>query len=167
MQKKLELQKLIEKLLHQKQTLTTAESCTGGMIGQWITSITGSSKVYQGGVIAYSNEVKEKILHVPTQILKKHGAVSEPTAFFMAKGAQKILTATWAISVTGIAGPDGGTTQKPVGLICFGLAGPNGILTKQIILKDQGRQSNRKRASQIALEWLYAHLKSHNQIKHH
>lgn len=108
-------------------TLATAESCTGGMIGTTLTSIPGSSDVFLGGVIAYANSAKENLLGVPRETLAAHGAVSEPSAEAMAKGAQNALGATLAVSVTGIAGPGGETREKPVGLVCFGVASPNGV----------------------------------------
>ena len=147
-----------EKLRKNQQTLATAESCTGGMLGEWVTQIPGASEVYLGGMIAYSNLMKIQSLHVPKQILEKYGAVSEPTAFYMAQGIQKIFGATWGISITGVAGPGGASKQKPVGTICFGIAGPHGITTKQVIFKDLGRQENRKQAIFFVLKWFNKQL---------
>ena len=103
-------------------TLATAEFCTGGLIGATLTSIPGSSDVFLGGIISYANSAKENLLGVSGDILKSHGAVSEECAKAMAKGAQKALGATLAVSVTGIAGPGGETCEKPVGLVHFGVA---------------------------------------------
>jgi nicotinamide-nucleotide amidase len=108
------------------QTVATAESCTGGLIGSMLTDVPGSSGYYRGGVVAYDNDVKVTMLDVPRDLLIDHGAVSEPVAAAMAQGARIRLAADWAVSVTGIAGPGGGTDEKPVGLVYMGLAGPNG-----------------------------------------
>lgn len=102
--------------------IATAESCTGGMLSSTLTSIAGSSKFFDRGFITYSNLAKQKMLGVDADILKKFGAVSEETARQMAIGCLEKSAADLAISITGIAGPDGGTPQKPVGLVCFGLA---------------------------------------------
>jgi len=96
------------------RTLATAESCTGGMIGAAITSMAGSSQYYRGGVIAYDNAVKRRVLGVAPRILSKHGAVSGPTVLAMARGARKLLGTDCAIAVSGIAGPGGGSPAKPV-----------------------------------------------------
>ncbi len=149
---------IIETLKKRQETLATAESCTGGMIAEWITRIPGVSQVYRGGVIAYANSVKIHALQVPKSVLEKHGAVSEAVAFYMAKGAQKNFAATWSISITGIAGPDGGSLNKPVGTFFLGIAGPAGIITKEIRLKDLGRQKNREAAAMAALLWLHKSL---------
>lgn len=102
-------------------TLSTAESCTGGLIGATVTSIPGSSAWFRGGIIAYDNTVKVGLLNVPQAILDTHGAVSEETVFFMAKGVAQNLKTDFSIAVTGIAGPDGGTEEKPVGLVYIGI----------------------------------------------
>lgn len=102
--------------------LATAESCTGGMIGQTLTSIPGSSQSYLGGVISYTNEVKSRLLQVPQQTLDTWGAVSEPVAKAMALGACQITGAQMAVSVTGLAGPDGDGSINPVGTVWIGLA---------------------------------------------
>ena len=102
------------------KTLATAESCTGGEIGQILTSIPGASNVYKGGVISYCNEIKAKILNVPEELLKTHGAVSAPVAQAMAKGARDALNADIAVSVTGLAGPSGDEFGNPVGTVFVG-----------------------------------------------
>lgn len=109
-------------------TLATAESCTGGMIGATLTSIPGSSDVFVGGIISYANTAKENLLGVPRETIAAHGAVSEECAEAMAKGAQKALGATIAVSVTGIAGPGGESREKPVGLVHFGVATEHTVL---------------------------------------
>jgi len=115
-----------ELLRAEKQTLATAESCTGGMVGEMITAVPGSSDYYLGGVVAYHNRVKEEQLGVPADLLAAHGAVSEEVARAMAEGCRKHFASDWAISVTGVAGPGGGTPEKPVGLTYIGLAGADG-----------------------------------------
>jgi len=110
-------------------TLATAESCTGGMIGTTLTSIPGSSDIFLGGIISYANSAKESLLGVSNKTLAAHGAVSAETAEEMAKGAVKALGATIAVSVTGIAGPGGQTNEKPVGLVYFGVATQDSVMT--------------------------------------
>ena len=104
------------------RTLVTAESLTGGGIGTVLTGISGSSEVYKGGIICYTNWVKENLLHVPTEILEKHGAVSQWTAGYMASGVRKALEADIAVSVTGLAGPGGDEYGNPVGTVFIGLS---------------------------------------------
>ncbi|MGB3492669.1 MAG: competence/damage-inducible protein A [Elainellaceae cyanobacterium] len=108
------------------ETVSVAESCTGGGLGNLLTTVPGSSDYFLGGVISYDNTVKENILGVDSTILAEHGAVSEAVAQQMAEGVRNALGTTWGISVTGIAGPGGGTDTKPVGLVYFGIAGPEG-----------------------------------------
>ncbi len=108
------------------RTVGVAESCTGGFIANRITNVPGASRVFRGGVLAYDNEIKERLLNVPGDTLRAHGAVSEPTARAMAEGARRLLGVDYAISVTGIAGPTGGTPEKPVGTVFIGLAAPEG-----------------------------------------
>ncbi len=107
-------------------TLGTAESCTGGLVAARVTSVPGSSDVFVGGVVAYSNEVKQRELDVPAETLERHGAVSAETVAAMAEGARMRLGADVAVAVTGVAGPGGGTDEKPVGLVFFHVAGPDG-----------------------------------------
>ena len=114
-----------ELLRNTKQTLSVAESCTGGGLGQMLTEISGSSDYFWGGIIAYDNSVKEKVLGIDPQDLNRFGAVSATVAEQMAIGVKTRLGTTWGISITGIAGPTGGTETKPVGLVYIGLAGPD------------------------------------------
>lgn len=116
--------KVIETLRARGETLSCAESCTGGLLSAFLTTLPGVSDVYMGSVIAYSNRVKEDLLDVPPSLLRVVGAVSLPVAKSMATGVRKALGTTWALGITGIAGPGGGSPQKPVGTVCFGLSGP-------------------------------------------
>jgi PncC family amidohydrolase len=116
------VKRLGELLLKKKLTIATAESCTGGLIGAAITAVSGSSDYFDGGVIAYDNRIKRDLLGVPARVLGKYGAVSAETVLAMASGACRLLKTDCAIAVSGIAGPGGGTTEKPVGLVYIGIA---------------------------------------------
>lgn len=118
---------IAELLLDSSQTVSVAESCTGGWLGQMLTDVPGSSKWFLGGIISYSNTVKEEFLGVKAELLKAVGAVSGDVALEMAKGVHRALRSHWGISITGIAGPDGGTDHKPVGLVYIGVIGPEGF----------------------------------------
>ncbi len=120
-------------LQHKKWSISVAESCTGGLTGAVITEVPGTSFFFEGGVIAYSNEVKEKVLRVPKDVLEKHGAVSAQTVRAMAQGVSQLLGTQCAISVSGIAGPSGGTPDKPIGLVYIGFVTPNRTWEKRYI----------------------------------
>lgn len=109
--------------------LATAESCTGGWVSQCLTSVGGSSDWFERGFVSYSNEAKQEMLGVQLEVLERNGAVSEVTAAAMASGALARSRADWALSITGVAGPAGGSPEKPVGTVCFGWAGPDGVVT--------------------------------------
>jgi len=113
-------------MIERKLTLATAESCTGGLVGYVVTEVSGSSSYYVGGLISYSNELKEHELGVDAATLEKHGAVSAQTAVAMAEGARRRYSAWLGVSITGIAGPDGGTADKPVGLTYVAVADADG-----------------------------------------
>ena len=113
------LAKLVARLISLQKMMGTAESCTGGLVSCLLTSIPGSSQWFKGGIVAYSNEIKESILKVDPCLLQKYGAVSEESAQAMAKGARVALDVYCALAVTGIAGPEGGSAEKPVGTVCF------------------------------------------------
>lgn len=110
-------------------TLAVAESCTGGRIANRLTAIPGSSRVFLGGVVAYANSIKESVLGVPSAVLKRHGAVSEETAVAMVQGLKRRTGCDWAVAVTGVAGPDGGTRERPVGTVWMAAIGPAGVTT--------------------------------------
>jgi len=149
-------------------TLSTAESCTGGMIGELLTEIPGSSQYYLGGCIAYSNAVKIDLLGVDPETINQLGAVSQTCALEMAAGARQKFKSDLAISVTGIAGPDGGTKEKPTGTVHFGLATPENTFHLQRVLRPD-RQSIRIAAAHIALDfvrrWLLGALSLPHEIK--
>ena len=139
-------------------TLATAESCTGGLIGQRITAVSGSSNYYKGGVIAYSNAVKIALLAVSESCLTAHGAVSGPVAEAMASGVLRILDADVSISTTGIAGPTGGSPEKPVGTVHIGLAARDAAPVSRVFCFEGNRDVVRMAASQAALEMLQNYL---------
>jgi nicotinamide-nucleotide amidase len=118
-------------LKSKNNTVCTAESCTGGEIAHLITSVAGSSAYYKGSVIAYSNSVKTQLLGVKDTTLEKYGAVSEQTVIEMAEGARKLFSTDFAVSTSGIAGPDGGTQEKPVGTLWIAVASENGVITEK------------------------------------
>ncbi|GIW45000.1 MAG: competence/damage-inducible protein A [Candidatus Binatia bacterium] len=133
--------------------VAVAESCTGGLVGHRITNVPGSSAYFLGGVVAYSNEAKQSLLGVRAETLQRHGAVSPETAEEMAVGVQQRFGADAALSVTGIAGPEGGTAEKPVGTVCFGLVSGSDRFTRRYQLWGN-REWIKLLASQIALDWL-------------
>jgi nicotinamide-nucleotide amidase len=141
-------------------TLATAESCTGGLIAQRLTTIPGVSAHYLGGVVAYANEVKERLLGVPRALLEAHGAVSPQVAEAMAAGARERLGTDLAVSVTGVAGPGGGTAEKPVGLVYLGLATAEGTQHRRLELgPEQPRGVIQSRSAKHALNWVRLELK--------
>jgi nicotinamide-nucleotide amidase len=137
--------------------LATAESCTGGSVGARITDVPGSSDVYLGGVIAYDNAVKESLLGVPPALLAEHGAVSEPVAAAMVRGVTRHLGAQLGIAVTGVAGPGGGTPEKPVGLAYIAVALGNEVVVNRAVFPGD-RAEIRGRAAQAALNRLRQEL---------
>ena len=144
-------------LTKQGLTLATAESCTGGLVAHRITNVPGSSAYFVGGVVAYANEAKEALLGVQPATLAAHGAVSEETAREMAQGARRVLGAHLGLAVTGIAGPDGGTPEKPVGLVYAALAAPEGAWTERHIWSGE-RAQNKARSAEAALDLLRRYL---------
>ncbi len=148
------LEKVVMKhFLSQKATLAVAESCTGGMLAKRLTDIAGSSTYFLGGIVSYSNRVKESELGVPLPTLRRFGAVSKETAAAMAKGVRQNLGSIWGIGITGIAGPGGGTPSKPVGLVYIGLAGPRTTRTYEFRFRGS-RDAIRRRAVIAVLDLL-------------
>jgi len=127
------IEKTIKQLQEKKLTVSTAESCTGGMLSSYFTSIDGSSKIFMLGFITYSNKSKINVLKVPRNIIKKYGSVSKECCAFMVKNLKKIAKTNIAISITGIAGPSGGSNNKPVGLVYIGIIFKNKIIIKKNI----------------------------------
>lgn len=150
---------LRDALLARAQTVSAAESCTGGWVQKLLTDEPGSSRTFLGGVVAYDNRVKMNLLGVPQQVLAEHGAVSAPTAEAMALGVRRALGTTWGLSTTGVAGPDGGTEHKPVGLVFVGLAGPHGVLHQKLSLP-WDRERTRHAAAHHVLRWLWQTLEA-------
>ncbi|WP_031235580.1 CinA family protein [Asticcacaulis sp. AC402] len=158
----MENKKLAHELVHllqaRGQRVTTAESCTGGLIAGAITSVPGSSDVFETGFITYSNAAKTALVGVSDDLLEAHGAVSIEVAAAMANGARAAAKADMALSVTGIAGPGGGTLAKPVGMVCFGLSYTNAekqplTLVQLIQFGDIGRDKVREKSVEHALQW--------------
>ncbi|MCL4468511.1 MAG: CinA family protein [Deltaproteobacteria bacterium] len=146
--------RLGKKLISTNKTISTAESCTGGMIAKFITDIPGSSKYYKGGIVSYSNETKVKILGVDNKLLEKHGAVSKDVAIAMVKGVQKLMQTDFAVAVTGIAGPDGGTYKKPVGLVYIAAAYGDEVIVKRFSFY-RNRDLNRRLTTFNALKMVF------------
>lgn len=144
-------------------TLASAESCTGGMVASAITDIPGASAVFLGGVVAYSNDSKQRLLLVPAQTLATYGAVSSQTAMGMAKGVADAMGADCAVSITGIAGPDGGSTDRPVGTVWFGFS-IQGATTAELGHFDGNRRAIRQAATLWALERLIALVNRTNEL---
>ena len=144
-------QKLVKLLIKKKLKLSFAESCTGGLISGSITSISGSSKVFTLGLITYSNQAKINILKVPKRIIIKHGAVSYETCLYMVKNLYKISKTNISVSITGIAGPKGGTKNKPVGLVYIGIKKANMTLIKKCQFKNKKRNYIQKATVNRAL----------------
>ena len=151
------LEERVVKTLNEKGlVLATAESCTGGLIAKRITDVSGSSAVFNCGVVSYSNEIKESVLGVSHKTLETYGAVSEQTVREMVKGVLKVSGADIAVSVSGIAGPTSDNTKKPVGLIYLAVSDGENIRVKQLnnVFEENIRENNRKSASDEALKML-------------
>ncbi len=139
------------------QTLSFAESCTGGVLSAMVTRVSGASRVYMGAMITYSNASKEKLLGVPATLLQVHGAVSVPVVRRMAEGAREKFNSTWSVAITGIAGPGGGSPDKPVGTVCFAILGPGVDRVTRRRFKGPRREIQRRSAG-FALKMLMYEL---------
>ena len=144
--------KVVKKLIKKKLKVSFAESCTGGLLSSSITSISGSSKIFNLGLITYSNQAKVNILKVPNKIIEKYGAVSEECCLSMVKNLSKISKANISISITGITGPNGGSKLKPVGLVYISVKKGNKIITKKNLFKNKNRISIQKLTVKMSLE---------------
>jgi PncC family amidohydrolase len=152
------LEELLREYMHARGlTLATAESCTGGLVSDRITNISGSSEYFPGGIVAYSYEAKASLLGVSWDTLNLHGAVSEETVLEMARGARKLFNADIGISVSGIAGPTGGTPEKPVGTTWFGLVTDTGDWARHFIW-DGDRMHNKHLSSEAAIQFVVDYL---------
>jgi len=149
-------------LLEKGQSLCVAESCTGGYISHLITSVPGSSGWYKGGIIAYSNKIKQHLLGVSAELLEKYGAVSEQVVCEMAEGARRKMKADFSVATSGIAGPTGGTDEKPVGTVWIAVAGPGKTVAEKFVFGDN-RERNIIRSSQTALQLLRKSILSFHQ----
>lgn len=149
-------EKVVKTLNEKGLVLATAESCTGGLIAKRITDVSGSSSVFNCGIVSYSNEIKEKVLGVQHKTLETYGAVSEQTVREMVKGVLKVSGADIAVSVSGIAGPNSDNTQKPVGLIFLAVSNGKNTMVKQLnnTFTESIRENNRKSASDEALKMI-------------
>ena len=146
--------KIVKLLTKKKLTVSFAESCTGGLLASSITSISGSSKVFNMGLVTYSNNAKVKLLQVPKKTITKYGAVSYETCLSMVKNLSKISKANISISITGVAGPNGGTKAKPVGLVYIGLKKGSKIIVKKNLFKSKKRISIQKATAKQALKMI-------------
>ena len=146
--------KIVKLLTKKKLTVSFAESCTGGLLASSITSISGSSKVFNMGLVTYSNNAKVKLLQVPKKTITKYGAVSYETCLSMVKNLSKISRSNISISITGVAGPNGGTKEKPVGLVYIGLKKGSKTIIKKNLFKSKKRVSIQKATVNQALKMI-------------
>ena len=151
--------KIVKKLIKKKLKISIAESCTGGLLSGTITSVSGSSKVFSVGLVAYSNQSKINLLKVSKNIIRKYGAVSEQVCLSMVKNVSKIGKTNMSVSITGIAGPSGGSKIKPVGLVYVGIKKGNRIKVKKYLFKNKGRSYIQRAAVNKSLELILSFLK--------
>jgi PncC family amidohydrolase len=152
-------QKIVKLLSKKNLKISFAESCTGGLLSCTITSVSGSSKVFSLGLVTYSNQSKNNILKIPKEILRKHGAVSYETCLSMLKNLSKISKTEISVSITGIAGPKGGSRKKPVGLVYIGIKKGNKSLVKKHLFKNKGRLYIQKTAVNKSLGIILSFVK--------
>ena len=153
------IKNIIKKLKKKKLKISFAESCTGGLLSSAITSVNGSSKIFNLGLIAYSDQSKIKLLGVPKKIIKKYGAVSKQVCLYMAKGISKIGKTRISVSITGIAGPSGGSIKKPIGLVYIGIKKDKIIKVKKYLFKNKGRLYIQKASVDKSLKLILSTLK--------
>ena len=151
--------KIIILLKKKKLRISFAESCTGGLLSSTITSVSGSSKVFNLGLVAYSNQSKTKVLKVPKNIISKYGSVSEQVCLAMVKNLNKISKTNISVSITGIAGPSGGTKRKPIGLVYVGIKKGNRVEVKKYLFKNKGRSYIQKAAVNKSLGLILSFIK--------
>jgi PncC family amidohydrolase len=154
----MKLDEMVKKIIDEKnKTIAVAESCTGGMLGSFITSISGSSKIFKGGIISYSNDIKINVLKVNEQIISSFGAVSKECAKAMASNVREIFDADYSISITGIAGPDGGSEEKPIGTVWLACSDRFGV---EVVLCNflGDREEIRHLAVEKAIHILYSKI---------
>ena len=151
--------KIVKKLIKKKLKISIAESCTGGLLSSAITSVSGASKVFSVGLVAYSNQSKINILKIPKSIIRKYGTVSEQVCLAMTKNLSKISKTDISVSITGIAGPKGGTKEKPVGLVYVGIKKGNKIEIKKYLFKNKGREYIQKATVKKSLRLILNTLK--------
>ena len=156
---KLLTKKIIRKLIDKRLTVSVVESCTGGLLSSTLTSVSNASKVFKFGLVVYSNKSKINILHVSKNIIKKYGAVSEQVCYSMIKNLIKIGKTNITVSITGIAGPSGGTKKKPVGLVYIGIKDHNKIYIKKYLFKNKGRSYIKKTTVKKSLVLILKSLK--------
>tara|TARA_B100000427_G_scaffold268314_1_gene234256 strand:- start:2129 stop:2602 length:474 start_codon:yes stop_codon:yes gene_type:complete len=152
-------QKVVKLLSKKRLKISLVESCTGGMLSSSITTISGSSKVFTLGLVTYSNQAKIKILKVPKKIIMKHGAVSYESCLSMVKNLNKISKTNISVSITGVAGPKGGTKQKPIGLVYIGIKKGNKTMIKKFLFKNKKRNSIQKSSVNKALNLVLSFAK--------
>ena len=151
--------KIVNNLIKKRLTISVAESCTGGFLSNSFTSIAGSSKIFTLGIVSYSNQSKSNVLKVPKKTIEKHGSVSEEVCFTMLKNLNKMSKTNISISITGIAGPSGGTKKKPVGLVYIGIKKNDKILIKKYLFENMGRSYIQKTAVNKSLQLILNFLK--------
>jgi len=152
-------QKIVKLLIKKKLKISFAESCTGGLLSSTITSVSGASKIFNIGLVTYSNQSKIRMLKVSKKIIRKYGAVSEQVCIAMTKNVSKISKTNMSLSITGIAGPRGGTKKKPVGLVYIGIKKGNNINIKKYLFKNKGRFFIQKSAVKKSLGLILSSLK--------
>jgi len=156
---KLLIKNVVKKLIDKKLKISFAESCTGGLLSSTLTSVSGSSKIFNLGIVAYSNQSKIKLLKISRKLIRKYGAVSEQVCFSMVKNVSKIGKTNMSVSITGIAGPSGGNKKRPVGLVYIGLKKGNKIKIKKYLFKNRNRSYIQKSSVYKSLRLILSAVK--------